>query len=69
MGQLTIEGKLFVFKTLAVSIVVHLILVKDVPSTTISQLEYLQKQFFFGKTINSCNIIQYITVIFLKNKP
>ena len=47
MGQLTIEGKLFVFKTLAVSIVVHLILVKDVPSTTISQLEYLQKQFFF----------------------
>ena len=44
MRQLTIEGKILIFKTLAISKVVHLALV-DVPSSTIAQLEKIQKQF------------------------
>ena len=47
MLQLTIVGKILIFKTLAISKVVHLALVKDVPSSTISQLEKIQKQFIW----------------------
>ena len=43
MRQLTIEGKILVFETLAISKVVHLALLKDVPSSTIAQLEKMQK--------------------------
>ena len=42
MQQLTIEGKILIFQTSAISKVVHLALVKDVPSSTILQ-------FLFGK--------------------
>ena len=38
MQQLTIEGKIVVFKTLGISKVVHLALVKDVPSSTTTKL-------------------------------
>ena len=38
MQQLTIEGKILIFKTLATSKVVHLALVKDVPTSTIALL-------------------------------
>ena len=47
MRQLTIEGKILIFKTLAISKIVHLALVKDVPSSTIAQLEKIQKQFIW----------------------
>ena len=47
MRQLTIEGKVLIFKTLAISKIVHLALVKDVPSSTIAQLEKIQKQFIW----------------------
>ena len=43
MRQLTIEGQILIFKTLAISKLVHLALVKDVPSSTIAQLEKIQK--------------------------
>ena len=49
MRQLTIEVKILVFKTLAISKVVHLALVKDVPSRSIAQLEKIQKQFTWKK--------------------
>ena len=39
LQQLTIEGKILFFKTLAISKVVHLDLVKGVPFSTIAQLE------------------------------
>ena len=45
MRQLTIEGEILSFKTLAVSKIVHLSLVKVVPSSIIAQLEKIQKQF------------------------
>ena len=41
--QLTIEVKILVFKTLSISKVVHLALVKDVPSSTIAQLGKIRK--------------------------
>ena len=43
MRQLAIEGKISIFKTLAISKVVPLALVKDVLSSTIAQLEKMQK--------------------------
>ena len=50
MRQLTIEGKILIFKTLAISKVVHLALVKDLPSSAIAQLE--KKNNLFGKAEN-----------------
>ena len=46
MRQLTIEGKILIFKTLAISKVVHLALVKDLPSSASAQLEK-KKQFIW----------------------
>ena len=42
-----IDGKTLSFKTLVISKVVHLALVKDIPSSTIAQLEKIQKQFIW----------------------
>ena len=42
-----IDGKTLSFKTLVISKVVHLALVKDIPSSTIAQLENIQKQFIW----------------------
>ena len=47
MRPLTIEGRISIFKTLAISKVAHLPLVKDVPSSTIAQLEKVQKKFIW----------------------
>ena len=49
MRQLTIKGKTLIFKTLGIPRVVHLVLVKNVPSNTIAQLEKIQKQFIWKK--------------------
>ena len=49
MRPLTIEGRILIFKTLAISKVAHLPLVKDVPSSTIAQLEKVQKKFYLEK--------------------
>ena len=43
--QLKIEGKILISKALAISRVIHLALVKDVPSSKIVQLGKIQKQF------------------------
>ena len=43
MGQVATEGRVLIFKTLAISKVVHLALVRDVPFSTTSQLENIQK--------------------------
>ena len=47
MRQLTIEGKSSIFKTLAISKVVHIALVKNVPSSTIAKLDKIRKQFIW----------------------
>ena len=47
MRQRTIEGKILIFRTLAISKIENFALVKDVPSSTIAQLEKIQKQFIW----------------------
>ena len=47
MWQLEIECKILIFKNLAISKIVHLALVKDITSSTIAQLEKIQKQFIW----------------------
>ena len=49
MQQLTIEGKILLFKILATSKVAHLDLVEDVPSSRIAQLDKIQRQFLWKK--------------------
>ena len=44
MWQLIIEGEILIFKALAISKVVRLSLVKDVPSSTVARLEKIQNQ-------------------------
>ena len=45
MQQLTVESKTLIFETLIISKVVHLASVKDVPSSTIAQVNKIQKKF------------------------
>ena len=45
MLQLTIEDKILIFRTLAISKILYLPLVKDVPSSTIGRLDKIQKKF------------------------
>ena len=47
MQQQTTEGKILIFRTLAISKIVNFALVKDVPSSAIAQLEKIQKQFIW----------------------
>ena len=57
-----IEGKILIFETLAISKVVHLALVKEVPSSTIAQLEKkIQKQFIWKFEIPNWNILLSVT--------
>ena len=45
MRNLTVEGKITNFKTLAISKIIHLSLVTDVPTEIINKLNKMQKEF------------------------
>ena len=47
MCRLTLEGKIIVFKTLAISKIVFLSLISKVPTEIISELERIQKTFLW----------------------
>ena len=47
--QQTIEGKILIFKTLTISKVADLVLVKDVPSPIIAELEQNTKAIYLKK--------------------
>ena len=47
MRRLTLEGKIIVFKTLAISKIVFLSLISKVPTEIISELERIQKNFLW----------------------
>ena len=49
MQQLTIEGKILIFKTLAISNVAHLALGTYVPSAAIAQLKKIPKTIYLEK--------------------
>ena len=51
MKDLSIAGKITVFKTLAISKIVHLALVKTIPNSVIQELNKIQKEFIW-KTRN-----------------
>ena len=47
--NLTVQGKITVFKTLAISKVIHLALVTNVPQAIIDQLNKIQKEFIWNR--------------------
>ena len=49
MRDLTLEGKVTIFKSLAISKIVHLALVANIPVSTIDLLIKIQKEFLWGK--------------------
>ena len=48
LRNLTLEGEIIVFKTLALSKITHLALVKTIPKSTIEQLNKIQKGFIWN---------------------
>ena len=52
MSDLTIEGKIIIFKALAISKIVHLALINAVPIFTVKQLNIIKNNFIWqGKKI------------------
>ena len=47
MRDLTIEGKILIFKTFAISKVMHLGLIKTVPIFTVEQLNIIKSNFIW----------------------
>ena len=48
MRNLTVEGKITIFKTLAISKIIHLSLVTNVPTEIINELNKIQKEFIWN---------------------
>ena len=58
--NLTIEGRIVVFKSLAISKLIHLALVTEIPTTTINLLTKIQMEFIWkGKNSTLCNDYEY----------
>ena len=49
LRNLTIEGRIVVFKSLAISKLIHLALVTEIPTTTINLLTKIQMEFIWKK--------------------
>ena len=49
LRNLSLLGKITIFKTLALSKIIHLALVTNVPTATIELLSKIQKEFLWGK--------------------
>ena len=57
--SLNLEGKITVFKSLALSKIIHLALVKTIPNTTIEELNKIQKNFIWNNSkpkIKNCTL-------------
>ena len=57
--NLTVQGKITIFKTLAISKVIHLALVTNVPQVIIDQLNKIQKDFIWNRKYPQ---IKYYTI-------
>ena len=72
MRKLTIEGKILIFKTLAISKIVHPALVKDLPSSTIAILEKIPKKFIWKngnpKSLMFLSLKDYMMTTFMPGK-
>ena len=51
MRQLTIEGRIVIFKTLAISKIAYLALLTNIPNIIIDELEKIQKAFIWNNSI------------------
>ena len=51
MRNLTLEGKIIVFKTLALSIIVHVCLTSVVTKQVIEEIENISKNFLWNRSI------------------
>ena len=61
MRNLTLEGKITIFKTLAISKIIHLSLVTNVPTQIINELNKIQKNLFEMETTQKLNTLPYAT--------
>ena len=52
MRRLSLEGKVMVFKSLAISKIVYLSLLTNVPNNTVEELIKIQKNFLWNFTAN-----------------
>ena len=73
LRNLTVQGKITIFKTLALSKIIHMALVKVIPTSTIVLLNKIQKQFIWNnlkpkiKQSTLCNKYQTLNFILIYN--
>ena len=61
MRTLTLEWKITIFKSLAISKIVHLALLTTDPSSVIEELKQIQKMFLWGNKKREPNMTRYVT--------
>ena len=60
---MNLEGKITVFKSLALSKIIHLALVETIPNTTVEELNKIQKNFIWNNSkpkIKNCTLSDYL---------
>ena len=62
MRNLTLLGKITIFKKLAFSKIIYLALVTNVPTATIELLSKMQKDFLLGKNKSRLNMTPYVMI-------
>ena len=63
MRNLSLLGKITIFKTLAFSKIIHLALVTNVPTATVKLLSKMQKDFLWGKNKSRLNMTRYVMIM------
>ena len=63
MRNLSLLGKITIFKTLAFSKIIHLALVTNVPTATVELLSKMQKDFLWGKNKSRLNMARYVMIM------
>ena len=58
MRKLTLEGKITIFKSLAISKIVHLAIITKVPNTVIEELKQIQKNLWDNKKVKTKHLTQ-----------
>ena len=59
MRKLPLEGKITIFKSLAISKIVHLAIITKVPNTVIEELKQIQKNFLWdNKKVQTKHLMQ-----------
>ena len=63
MRNLPLHGKITIFKTLALSKIIHLALATNVLTATIESLSKIQKEFLWGKMSLRLNMTPYVMIM------